>query len=144
MDNVSKAIYDWLAADGVLTALLAVYPDPVGGNRPAIFTGEIPGAALLPYLHIRPNLSDIPGTFATKTTRGRSVLRDIECMAENTGSDVPIDTIATRVRDRLDRASFAIPGASAALIVSASGPIEAPTDRHFSGRIVTVTMEYAL
>jgi hypothetical protein len=125
-------MYDRLANDATLTGLLATYD---GG--PAIFTTDpAPGNANLPYIVTAGNVSDAP--FDTKTTRGRTLLRDVRCYDEANGSAARIEQIAERVRALLHRQPLTAKG-FVWIWAECSGP-SAADEQDAYGRIVTVTM----
>lgn len=130
--SVTEAIYDALAGDATLTALLATY-----GGEPAIFTTDpAPGDAVLPYIVSAGEVAQSP--WDTKTTRGRVAIRDVRCYTDATGSAVVVETIAERVRALLHRQSLAISDFEW-VMASCSGPIAADGPDAY-GRIVTITM----
>jgi hypothetical protein len=128
----TAAIYDVLVGDGTLAGLLSTY----GGN-PAVFTMDpAPGDADLPYIVTAGEVSQVP--FDTKTTRGRTILRDVRCYDEADGSAVTVEAIAERVRALLHRQAVTIAGFNW-ILAECSGPIVAD-ERDAYGRIVTVRM----
>ena len=130
--NLSAAIYDRLAGDSTLTAMLATYE-----GHPALFTAQPPGDAPLPYIVSAGHVTDMP--FDTKTTRGREVLRDVRCYAAADGSAVTVEAIAERVRQLLHRGPLSI-GGFEWILSSVTGPIAADeTDAY--GRIITVSLK---
>lgn len=135
MGAITEAIYDVLAGDGTLTAMLATY-----GGEPAIFTTDpAPGDAELPYVVSAGEVAQTP--FDTKTTRGRTVFRDVRCYTGATGSAVLVEAIAERVRALLHRQEIAISDFEW-VMGECSGPTVADGQDAY-GRIVTVrlTME---
>jgi len=130
MSALTAALYDLLAGDATLTALLSTY-----GSAPAIFTTDpAPGDAALPYIVSAGEVSQ--GPFDTKTTRGRDILRDVRCYASASGSAVTVEAIAERVRALLHRQELTIAGFTW-IWASCSGPIGADeTDAY--GRIISV------
>ena len=130
--SVTEAIYDVLAGDATLTALLATY-----GGEPAIFTTDpAPGDAVLPYIVSAGEVAQTP--WDTKTTRGRVVIRDVRCYTDATGSAVVVETIAERVRALLHRQTLAISDFEC-LIADCSGPVPADGQDAY-GRIVSVRL----
>ena len=133
--SVTEAIYDTLAGDATLTALLTTY-----GGEPAIFTTDpAPGDAELPYIVSAGEVAQTP--FDTKTTRGRVAIRDVRCYTDATGSAVVVEAIAERVRALLHRQTLAISDFEC-VIADCSGPVAADGQDAY-GRIVTIrlTME---
>ena len=129
---LTQAIYDRLAADATLTGMLATYK-----GEPAIFTTEpAPGDASLPYIITAGNVAAAP--FDTKTTRGRTIVRDVRCYAAASGSAATVEAIAERVRTLLHRRALEIPG-FVWIWAECSGPIAADEQDAY-GRIVTVRM----
>ena len=130
--SVTEAIYDLLAGDATLTALLATY-----GSEPAIFTTDpAPGDAVLPYIVSAGEVAQSPSD--TKTTCGRIVFRDVRCYTDATGSTVVVETIAERVRALLHRQTLAISDFEC-LIADCSGPVAADGQDAY-GRIVSVRL----
>ncbi len=130
MSILTAAIYDKLANDATLTAMLATY-----GDLPAIFTTDpVPGSAELPYIVTAGEVSQSP--FDTKQTRGRNAIRDVRCYAAADGSAVLIEAIAERVRALLHRQALTIDGFSW-MLSDCTGPIVADDDEVY-GRIVSV------
>ena len=133
--SVTEAIYDALAGDATLTALLTTY-----GGEPAIFTTDpAPGDAELPYIVSAGEVAQTP--FDTKTTRGRVAIRDVRCYTGATGSAVVVETIAERVRVLLHRQTLTISD-FVCVVADCSGPVAADGQDAY-GRIVLVrlTME---
>jgi hypothetical protein len=132
MSAITEAIYDVLAGDGTLTAMLAVY-----GGEPAIFTTDpAPGDAMLPYVVSAGEVAQSP--FDTKTTRGRTIVRDLRCYTDVTGSAVLVEAIAERVRALLHRQSFAISDFEW-IMADCSGPVAADGQDAY-GRIVSIRL----
>jgi len=129
---VTEAIYDALAGDGTLTALLTTY-----GGEPAIFTTDpAPGDAELPYIVSAGEVAQTP--FDTKTTRGRAVVRDVRCYTEASGSAVAVEAIAERVRALLHRQTLAISDFEC-VVADCSGPVAADGQDAY-GRIVSIRL----
>jgi len=129
---LTAAIYDVLAGDGTLTALLGTYR-----GAPAIFTTDpAPGDAVLPYIVTAGEVVANPED--TKTTRGRELWRDVRCYAPATGSAVTVEAMAERVRALLHRQTLEIDG-FVWIWALCSGPIVADEEDAY-GRIVTVQM----
>ncbi len=132
MSILTSAIYDRLAGDATLTALLAIYK-----GLPAIFTTDpAPGDTGLPYVVTAGEVTQAP--FDTKTTRGRSLMRDVRCYAKADGSAVVIETIAERVHELLHRQSLPIDGYQW-VISNCGGPIVAD-EKDFYGRIISLSL----
>ena len=130
--EVSKALYERLAGDATLAALLATYE-----GKPAIFTPDLaPDDAELPYISAPGEGSQAP--FDTKTTRGLRVMRDIRCYASPDGSAVIIEQIAERVRVLLHRAPLTIAGYRVE-VADVSGPTMNSEDDAY-GRQLTLRM----
>ena len=135
MSAVTEAIYDALAGDATLTALLTTY-----GGEPAIFTIDpAPGDAVLPYIVSAGEVAQTP--WDTKTTRGWMAMRDLRCYTDVTGSAVLVEAIAERARVLLHRQTLTILG-FVCVIADCSGPVAADGQDAY-GRIVSVrlTME---
>jgi len=132
MSALTAAIYDCLAGDATLTALLSTY-----GVTPAIFTTDpAPGDAELPYIVTAGEVSQAP--FDTKTTLGRTIVRDVRCYASASGSGITVEAIAERVRALLHRQALTIAG-FAWIWAECSGPIVADEPDAY-GRIVSVRL----
>jgi hypothetical protein len=128
--EITQAVYDRMANDATLIALLATYR-----SGPAVFTTDpAPGDATLPYIVTAGAPVDI--SFDTKTTLGRQLWRDLRCYAAADGSATLIETIAERVRALFHRQALVIPG-FVWLWAECSGPIVADEQDAY-GRIVTV------
>lgn len=132
MSILTPSIYDALTGDEVLAGLLAEY-----NGSPAVFTTDpAPGDASKPYLVTVGEVSQTP--FDTKTTRGRSLIRDVRCYDEASGSAVVVEAIAERVRALLHRQPLTIDGFTW-LVSEVNGPIVADeTDAY--GRIVSLSL----
>lgn len=130
MSAITDAIHDLLSGDATLAGLLNTY-----GGEPAIFTVDpAPGDATLPYIVTAGEVSQAP--FDTKTTRGRTILRDVRCYDAADGSAVAVEAIAERVRALLHRQTITVAGYTW-LLSECTGPIVAD-ERDAYGRIVTV------
>lgn len=133
MSVITAAIYNKLAGDATLTAMLSTY----GGN-PAIFTMDpAPGDATLPYIVSAGEASQAP--FDTKTSRGRDLIRDVRCYADADGSAITIEAIAERVRALLHRQSLTIAGFDW-IISDVTGPIVADERDHY-GRVISLSLK---
>lgn len=132
MGAITAAFYDLLAGDPTLAGLLSTY----GGN-PAVFTTDpAPGDAIMPYVVTAGEVSLIP--FDSKTTLGRTIMRDVRCYTAADGSTVAVEAIAERVRALFHRQWIVIAGFNW-ILAECSGPIVAD-ERDAYGRIVTVRM----
>lgn len=128
--NLTTAVYERLAGDPTLAALLATYE-----GEPAIFTTDpAPGDASLPYIVTAGEVAQAP--FDAKNARGREVYRDVRCYASASGSTVTVEAIAERVRTLLHRHRLEVAGFET-WVAAASGPIAADEEDAY-GRIVTV------
>ena len=129
---ITQAIYDRLSGDGTLAGLLAEYR-----GRPAVFTTEpAPGDAVLPYIVAAGDVAQ--AAFDTKTTRGRTITRDVRCYAAASGSARTVTAIAERVRHLLHRRALEIDN-FVWVMAECSGPMAADGQDAY-GRIVTVRM----
>ena len=92
MSVLTAAIYDVLANDATLVGMLSTYQ-----GQPAVFTTDpAPGDAALPYIVTAGEIAQSP--FDTKTTRGRSAVRDLRCYSAASGSAITVEAIAERVQ----------------------------------------------
>jgi hypothetical protein len=133
MSILTAAIYDQLAGDAILTALLATYK-----GLPAIFTTDpAPGDTGLPFIVTAGEVTQAPSD--TKTTRGRDLIRDVRCYAKSDGSAVVIETIAERVYALLHRQNLPINGYQWVLS-NCTGPIVAD-EKDFYGRIISLSLK---
>jgi hypothetical protein len=129
---ITAAIYDVLSGDATLTALLSTYE-----GEPGIFTVQpVPEEAALPYIVTTGAVAVVPND--TKTTRGRTITRDVRCYAPAGGSAATVEAIAERVRTLLHRQTIAVDD-YVVVVASCDGPIEADEQDAY-GRIVTVTI----
>lgn len=132
MSILTQAIYDRLAGDATLTAMLAAYQ-----GQPAIFTTDpAPGDATLPYIVTAGEVAQEP--WDTKTTRGRVITRDVRCYTVAGGSAATVEAIAERVRALLHRMEVTISDHEW-IMAECSGPIAADEQDAY-GRVVTVRM----
>lgn len=132
MSILTVALYDKLAGDPTLTGMLSTYE-----GLTAVFTTDpAPEGATLPYIVTAGDVAQTPAD--TKTTRGRTVLRDVRCYAEADGSAVVVEAIAERVRALLHRQALSISGYRW-IISDCAGPIAADEPDAY-GRIVTLSL----
>ncbi len=130
--NLTAALYERLASDGTLAALLAEYQ-----GEPAVFTVDpAPADASLPYIVTAGSVTDTP--WDTKTTRGRQVWRDVRCYAPTTGSAATVEAMAERVRALLHRHYLEVDG-HVTYLADVHGPIGADEAEAY-GRILTVRL----
>jgi hypothetical protein len=130
--NLTAAIYARLAGDETLASLLASYQ-----GEPAVFTTDpAPESAVLPFIVTAGSVTESP--FDTKTTRGRTVWRDVRCYAPATGSARPVEEIAERARWLLHRYRLVVDGQEV-WIAEVSGPIAADEDDAY-GRVLTLRL----
>ncbi len=135
-DETTKAIFDAMDGDSILAGLL---PDFRG--RDNIHTGKtVPPDAPRPYIWTFGDITNI--AFDTKDLRGREVTRDIWIVANDTGSEVEVMTIANRVRTLFNRLVLTIGQSNIVTIVS--GPRVGPSTKDLTARIVTVNFIYEL
>lgn len=133
MSILTASIYDCLAGDAILKAMLATYK-----GLPAIFTTDpAPGDTGLPYIVTAGEVTQVP--FDTKTTQGRNLMRDVRCYAKADGSVVLIETIAEYVYRLLHRKTLSISGYKW-IISNCSGPIVAD-EKDYYGRIISLSLK---
>jgi len=136
MRALTRALYERLVGDADVTAAIQLYK-----SGPAVFAGRLVPADISltggakPYLHIRVATSEVP--FDTLTREGRDVSVDIAAYAADTGSEGAMDDLAERVRDLLHHQHLPVDGWHTVL-VTATGPQDAPEEPGFTGRIVSV------
>jgi len=130
--NLAETFHDLMAGDAALVAMLATYD-----GAPAVFTTDpVPGDALLPYIV---TAGEVVGTpFDTKTSRGRTVWRDVRCYDNANGSAVQVELMAERVRALFHRQAISITD-FAWIWGECSGPIMADELEAY-GRVVTVKL----
>jgi len=132
MNGLTTAIYEALADDATLTAMLATYM-----GEPAIFTTDpAPGDATLPYIVTAGNVAD--AAHDTKTRQGRQVWRDVRCYAAANGSAAVVEAMAERVRALLHRHPVDVTGYDNE-VIECAGPIT-QDDPDAYGRIVTIKL----
>lgn len=133
MSDFTKAIYDRMANDATLTALLT----ELGGN-PAIFSGDvIPQDAELPYIVMSGVISRDDND--TKTSSGWVEIRDIRCYDREQASAIRIENIASRVETLFHRFALVIDNHDNAMQVIASVGVS-PVEEGVIGRIVTLNI----
>ena len=134
--DVTQAIYDKLSTDAALVALLANYPSG-SPQSPAIFTSwPVPPDATRPYVFSRGDVS--VASFDELTgPLGRSTIRDVTVIADNTGSDADVETIANRIRAVLHRQALTFPVGTHVMTQCIDGPTVAETDDSLTGRRLT-------
>lgn len=129
---ITQAVYDRMVNDATLAGLLADYR-----GLPAVFTTDpAPGDATLPYIVSAGQ--PVNAAFDTKTSRGRSLWRDVRCYAAADGSAALVEQIAERVRALFHRQALVIAG-FVWIWAECSGPIVADEQDAY-GRILTVKM----
>ena len=137
MSILTPSIYDRLAGDGTLVALISTY-----NGSPAVFTTDpAPGDAVLPYIVTAGEVAQSP--FDTKTTRGRSLIRDVRCYAPANGSAVVVEAMVERVRFLLHRQPLTIAGFDW-VISDVGGPIvadEGAGGARVYGRIISLILK---
>lgn len=132
MSILTSTIFDRLAGDIILTGMLSIYK-----GAPAIFTTDpVPGDATSPYIVTAGEITQSP--WDTKTSRGRSLVRDVRCYADADGSVILIETIAERVRALLHRQALTI-GGFQWVISDCGGPIVADEPGSYA-RIVSLSL----
>lgn len=134
MSVLTQAIYNRLAGDGELVAMLNTY-----ASAPAIFTTDpAPGDATMPYIVTAGEVAQEP--FDTKQTRGRTATRDVRCYTAAGGSAATVESIAERVRALLHRQSLAIADHEW-MMAECSGP-QVADEQDAYGRIVSVRITF--
>ena len=130
--NLTEAMHARMVGDPTLVTMLALYK-----GEPAVFTTDpAPGDALLPYIVSAGEVVDTP--FDTKTTRGRTVWRDVRCYDNAGGSAVAVELMAERVRALFHRQAVLITD-FAWVWGECSGPVAADELLAY-GRVVTVKL----
>lgn len=143
VDPMTQAIFDRLAGDATLDALLArtVIGD---GTGPAVYSSDpVPPNAVLPYVVIGANVGAGYVGHSVRESM-RDVIRDVSAYADRPddggGSVALVNAIADRVRELFHQQVLALPGSgewarNPRLV--ASGPI--PNDgQHAFGRVVSL------
>lgn len=135
-DETTTAFFDLMAADSILVGLLAPF-----NGEPGIFTMKtVPPDAKRPYIWTYGEVSNIESS--SKDIPGVEVTRDIFIVADETGDEDLVMTIANRVRDIFHRATLSI-GVQNSITI-ASGPRAAETGDDVTARIVSVNFVYQL
>ena len=131
MRALTESLYSRLAGDDSIVSALSQYR-----GAPGIFSARIvPADAKMPYVHIRPPVIDVP--WDTLTRLGREISQDIAIYFEDSGSEGEVEDLAMRIRDLMHNRPLVVDGWHCA-IISASGPIDAPEESGYTGRLVTV------
>ena len=135
--NLSAALHAWLTASPQVTSQLATY-----NGAPAIFTTHpAPIDAERPYITTDGDAVNNPAD--TKTSRGRSVWRDIRVFDDATGSTARVNAIAEAVRARLHRQLIPVAGFDTG-IAEVTGPAAMDhglnDDHTVYGRLLTVRL----
>lgn len=102
MGDISKAIYDVLAADSAVTSKLSTY-----GGLPAIFTGRLaPRGANAPFIVVSHNVGYIVRD--SKTENVTEFIRDIRCYIPVDKSMKTLDELADAVRSAFHKQSYTV------------------------------------
>lgn len=128
MAAINKAIYDRMANDATLTALISTYK-----GSPAVFTiPTVPTDALFPLITANEDFSVNP--FDTKSIEGRDLTRYLRVFTEATGSRILLDDISERVRGLFHRKhkEITIPGYQI-ILIDVTGPEFLATDERIYG-----------
>lgn len=132
MSTATAAFYNILAGDATLVSLLAPYK-----NLPGVFTMDpVPGDAGLPRVVTVGEVSQTP--FDTKTSRGRSFIRDVRAYTAADGNPIVVEAIIERVRELLHRRALTIAGFQW-VISNVTGPVVAD-ERDYYGRVISVSV----
>ncbi len=135
-DETTTAFFDLMAGDSILVALLAPFQ-----GEPGIFTMKtVPPDAARPYIWTYGEIANVESS--SKDIPGVEVTRDIWIVADETGDEDPVMTIANRVRDIFHRATLAV-GVQNSITI-ARGPRVAESGDDVTARIVTVDFTYQL
>lgn len=135
MDALRQGLYDFLAADGTLTALLGTYR-----SATAIFD-VTPGTEDMNDIEIPCILFEVVANnhFDTKTGQIRQAVVSIECI---TSTDSDPATIADRVHTLLHRQAITVSGWTN-IITDVAGPVRGNYDELERVQILTVTFTLA-
>jgi hypothetical protein len=131
VEGLTSAIYERLAAQPALTAMLAPY-----AGSPGIFTSSpVPEEADLPYVAVSPVWhAESLNTFEDVIVR---VSREIWVLWPATGSSLEIERAAELVRRAFGPPNLELPGWSV-IGQSASLPVYNPADHDILSRVITV------
>ncbi|NIU01085.1 MAG: hypothetical protein GWN01_09215 [Nitrosopumilaceae archaeon] len=138
MSVITKAIFDRMANDTILTNQLGVY-----ASAPSIFTkiplpSDFDTKLHAPYILTTGEVSVDPGPTDVKNASGRELLRDIRTFAPIKDSPSIVESITERIRDLFHRQNFIITGFT--IIVSEiTGPVVAD-EEDVIGRIQTLRL----
>ena len=136
-DETTKAIFDAMDGDSLLQALLA----PLFLGKINVHTGEkVPPDAPRPYIWSWGDITNLP--FESKDLRGREVTRDIWIVANATGSEVEVMTIANRVQQLFHRITLTIGIGN--MMTIATGPRVGASTKDLTARIVTLNFIYQI
>lgn len=130
---LTAAIYNKLANDATLTALLATYR-----SNPAIFTADlIPEDALMPYVVLDNTWAQVD-IGAKDNALDREISRDIRVYILRRYSIQQLEAIVERIRVLLHRVVLTVTGYTN-IISIVKGPITAPREDHAIGAVLQVT-----
>jgi hypothetical protein len=133
MTPLDDAIDKRLTEDPELTNLLAQFR-----GAPAVFLSTpLPEGVTLPYVAV----GGIVGQVAHEAKReaGRKILRDVNCYTLANGDTATVDAIAERIWWLFHKTPLTIDGWENN-VITATGPMEAPTDKTMYGRVVTLEL----
>ncbi len=134
--DITQAIFDKLVGDSELVALLGTFGSG-SPTEPCIFTGwPVPPDAPRPYVYTRGAVS-ISSFDLLADDFGQDITRDVTAIADNTGSDAAIETIAERIRTLLHRQPLTVPSGVHVMTQCIQGPVVAETDDSLTGRRLT-------
>lgn len=131
MQPLTQAIYNQMATDSTLTALLA------SGASSIFMYAPISATATRPLIVSANSIKSEP--FDTKTSTGRDVTRLIGCY-DNSSSNAydTVEAIAERVRFLFHRQILTVTGYTM-ILAEAHGPIIAPADDQMTDYVRMVT-----
>jgi hypothetical protein len=131
MQPLTQAIYNQMATDTTLTALLA------SGASSIFMYAPISGTPTRPLIVSANSIKSEP--FDTKTSTGRDVTRLIGCY-DNSSSNAydTVEAIAERVRFLFHRQILTVTGYTM-ILAEAHGPIIAPADDQMTDYVRMVT-----
>ncbi|WP_268915633.1 tail completion protein gp17 [Aureimonas psammosilenae] len=133
MRALSDALYARMAEDSALTALLGEWQ----GNPSIITFRPVPDDAERPIILASTTVSDVDRDITN--ARGRQVVRDIAIYGRADSQFDAVEIAAERVRALFHRRPLTVAGFRV-IVVTATGPILAPTDPDETGRIITLTI----